>query len=157
MRRSATVTLNVDGVSWVHEAYALGIGAGPDAPAGSEATPEREALLDVHDTADGSADAWSVPTSSARSRPFEPEEYLIRAVPVDRPRRAWAVTGSSRPSSSGRRLPGSRSPTRANVPSSRPPTSVTCSVEANQLTLFTEGDVTYQVIAVQRLPHRTCE
>ena len=39
---TATVVLNVDGESWVHEAYALGIGGGPDAPEGSEATPEHE-------------------------------------------------------------------------------------------------------------------
>ena len=30
-------------------------------------------------------------------------------------------------------------------------------IKANQLTFFTEGDVTYQVIAVQRLPHRSCQ
>ena len=30
-------------------------------------------------------------------------------------------------------------------------------VDADQLTLFSENDVVYQVIAVQQLPHRSCD
>ncbi len=151
----ATVTLNVDGVSWVHEAYALGIGAGPDAPAGSEATPEREALLGF------TTQLMDLPTMVGADQlgpvdTFEGDEYLIRVIPIDDPSSMGGdgiePTIVEWPSDTGVVLADAG---ECSVVSAADVGDLFTS--ANQLTLFTEGDVTYQVIAVQRLPHRSCE
>ena len=150
---TASVTLNVDGVSWVHQAYALGLGGGPDSATGAESTPEREALLAF------TTQLMDLPTLVGADQlgpvePFEPEEYLIRAVPAEDPD-SMASEGIE--------------PTIVEWPSTAGVTLAEageCAVvqasdvgdlftSADQLTFFTEGDVTYQVFAVQRLPHRT--
>jgi hypothetical protein len=151
---TATVTLNVDGVSWVHEAYALGIGAGPEAPAGSEATPEREALLAF------TSQLMDLPSLVGADQlgpveAFEPEEYLIRAVPVTDP----DSMGGDGIEPTIVEWPAAAGVTLADAGECAVVTAADVGdlfVEANQLTFFTEGDTTYQVIAVQRLPHRTC-
>ena len=152
---TASVTLNVDGASWIHEAYALGLGAGPDAAVGSESTPEREALLAF------TAQLMDLPTMVGADQlgpvePFEPEEYLIQAVPVDDPS-AFGGDGIEPtivdwPSTTGVALADAGSCTVVSAADVGD-----LFTEADQLTLFVEGDVTYQVLAVQRLPHRTCE
>jgi hypothetical protein len=150
----ATVTLNVDGISWVHEAYALGIGAGPDVPAGSEATPEREALL-AFTTQLMDLSSMVGADQLGPVEPFEAEEYLIRAVPIDDP----SSLGGDGIEPTIVEWPTTAGISLAEVGE--------CSVvaaadvgdlftSADQLTLFTEGEVTYQVIAMQRLPHRFC-
>jgi hypothetical protein len=151
---TATVVLNVDGESWVHEAYALGLGGGPDAPAGTEATPEREALLEFTtqlmdlETMVGADQLGPV-------EPFEPEEYLIRAMPIDDPSTFGGdgiePTIVDWPSTAGVSL--AEAGDCATVEAADVGDLFT---SADQLTLFAEGDITYQVIAVQRIPHRSC-
>ena len=63
---TATVTMNVDGASWVHSAYALGIG---DRARRVRMSPEREALREFTDPTLDLADASSAPTNSVRSTP----------------------------------------------------------------------------------------
>jgi len=152
---TASVMLNVDGVSWLHEAYALGIGAGPDAAAGSESTPEREALLEF------TRQLTDLPGLVGADQlgpvaPFEAEEYLIRAVPVDDVSSFGGdgiePTVVDWPATIGVALADASDCTvvaAADVGE--------LFAAADQLTLFTDGDITYQILAVQRLPHRSCD
>lgn len=149
----AAVTLNVDGVSWLHEADALGIGAGLDAPPGSESTPEREALLAF------TTQLMDLPTMVGADQlgpvePFEPDEYLIRAVPIDP-----ASIGGDGIEPTIVAWPATAGVALADVGECAVVTASDVGdlfTTANQLTLFTEYDLTYQVIAMQRLPHRSC-
>ncbi|MEO1056091.1 MAG: hypothetical protein AAFY28_04175 [Actinomycetota bacterium] len=76
---TAVLTIAANGELWIHEAYALGVGGGPD---GSGDTPERvalqEFLLQLGDLA-----ALVGADQLGEERPFEPADYLILAVPFD--------------------------------------------------------------------------
>jgi hypothetical protein len=152
---TASVTLNVDGVSWLHEAYALGLGAGPDAAVGAESSPEREALL-AFTTQLTDLSALVGADQLGPVVPFEAEEYLIQAIPVD-DLSSFGGDGIEPtvidwPATTGIALADAGECTVVSAADVGD-----LFTEANQLTLFAEGDVTYQVIAVQRLPHRSCD
>lgn len=76
---TATVRISVDGVTYSHEAYALGIGAGPRG--GSESSPERQALSDF-------LERLAVPESVigaehlGAAEPYQPAAYQISAEPA---------------------------------------------------------------------------
>ena len=77
---TAQVTINVDGQTYVHEAYALGL-ANPGEP-GEETTPERQALADFI------AQLMDLPTlvgadQLGEQTMFEADEYGIEALVVD--------------------------------------------------------------------------
>ena len=147
---TATVTINVDGVSWVHEAYALGF----DEP-GQTPSPERATLLEF-------IAAAHRPRRHRRSRStrpvdaFVPDNYLIQAAAVDD---LSSIGGDG------------IEPTVVEWPSTadvRLADATDCAIvaagsvgdlftSANQLTLFSEAGVTYQVVAMQQLPHRSCD
>lgn len=146
---TATVTINVDGTPWVHSAYALGI----DVP-GVTLSPEREALREftaqLTDLA-GTVGADQLGPVDA----FVPENYLIQAVEVATP--ATAADGLE--------------PTIVDWPTTADVAladATECAVvgadsvgdlftNADQLTFFVDDDVTYQVVAVQQLPQRSCD
>lgn len=146
----ATVTINVDGVSWVHSAYALGM----DEP-GAELSPERQTLREFTAqltdlTATVGADQLG-PVDV-----FEPTNYLIQPIVLDDPDSFGggdiAPTVEEWPADSGVVL--AEVGGCAVVPAEAVGDVFN---DANQLTLFSQDGVTYQVIAVQQLPHRSCD
>ena len=149
---TAQVTINVGGETWVHSAYALGIGSGGPGDDGSAAaTPERQALLDFI----GELTALVSPGPTGDPDLFEPSEYGIEALVVD-DLSAYGTDGIE--------------PTVVDWPadaSVRLADASTCSVvsasevgdallAANQLTFFADADVTYQVLAKPILPGTAC-
>lgn len=147
---TATVTINVNGETWVHEAYALGIGVGPGGDQ-TESTPERQALLDFI----GQLTELTSPGPTGDPGIFEPSEYGIEALVVD-DLSAYGADGIE--------------PTVVEWPadaSVRLADATTCTVvpasevgeilgEATQLTFFTDAGVTYQVLAKPLLPGTDC-
>ncbi len=76
---TAVVTIAADGERWTHEAYALGIGGGPD---GADDTPERVALQGFLNQL-GDLPALVGADQLGEEQPFEATEYLILAVPTE--------------------------------------------------------------------------
>jgi hypothetical protein len=150
---TAMVTINVDGGTWVHEAYALGIGAasGQD---DADVAAEREALNDFLARVSDLATLVG-PDELGPTEIFEPDEYLIEALVVDDP----LAYGN-----------GDIEPTIVVWPAGatiRLADAASCTVvlatevgevleSANQLTLFSDDGIIYQVLAKQKLPGATC-
>lgn len=134
------VTIHANGETYVHRAYALGIG-GLDGSAETGDRAELQAFID---------EATGVVVDD--ERPFEPETYLVRATPVD-DLSAYEVE-----------------PTRVDWPddvSLAPADAHDCGevpaaevaelfAEANQLTFFVDGDVIYRVSVKPQLPGGGC-
>jgi hypothetical protein len=149
---TARVTINVNGETYVHEAYALGL-ALPGAE-GQETTPERQALADfVAQLTDLStlvgADQLGEQTL------FEPSEYGIEAAVVE-DLSAYGGDGIEPtvvdwPADASVRLADAA--TCTIVPASEVGETLAA---ANQLTFFTEAGVTYQVLAKPILPGTIC-
>jgi len=150
---TATVTIDVDGETWIHEAYALGIGAGPG-QADTEGDADRVALLDFLAQL-GDLAALVGPDELGPSEIYEPDSYLIETLVVDNP--LDFSNGEIEPNIVAW-------PTDATV---RLADAVVCSVAlasevgsvleaADQLTLFSDDGVVYQVLAKQQLPGTTC-
>ncbi len=146
---TATVTMNVDGATWVHSAYALGI----DEP-GKPVSPERAALREF--TAQLSDLAATVGADQLGPvDAFVPENYLIQATEAATP----VTTGDD-----------GLVPTVVDWPATAGVAladAADCAVvaadavgdlftNADQLTYFDDGGVIYQVTAVQQLPQRSC-
>ncbi len=146
---TSRVVISADGETWIHEAYALTLGAG----LGTE-TPERQALLDFIiqltdlPTLVGDANLGSTGV-------HEPEEYAIEALRVE-DLSAFAGEGIEPtvvewPTDVPVRLADASSCTV--VPASEIGDTLAA---ANQLTFFTDDGVTYQVLARPVLPGSTC-
>ena len=146
------MTINVNGETYVHEAYALGL-ANPG-ESGQETTPERQALADFI------AQLNDLPTLVGADELGE--QKIFEAVRVrHRGARGRRPVGlrHRRHRTDGRRLAGRRHrPTRRRA---------TCTVvstaevgetlaAANQLTFFDDAGVTYQVLAKPILPGTNC-
>jgi hypothetical protein len=146
---TSTVTISANGETWVHEAYALTLGAG----LGTE-TPERQALLDFITqltdlpTLVGDANLGEIAL-------YEPTDYAIEAIPVE----DLSGFGSDGieptvvewPTDSSVRLADASSCTV--VPATEIGETLAA---ANQLTFFSDDGVTYQVLARPVLPGTTC-
>jgi hypothetical protein len=146
---TARVTIDVNGETYVHEAYALGIGGGLDGA--DAATPERQALRDFIDE----LTMLVSPGPTGDTGIFEPTEYGIEALVVD-DLSAYGTDGIE--------------PTVVPWPaeaSVRLVDASTCTVvsaaevgdalmAANQLTFFDDADVVYQVLAKPILPGTAC-
>jgi hypothetical protein len=147
---TAVVTINVNGETFVHEAYALGLGEGPGGD-GAESTPERQALLDFI----AELSALTVPGPSGEADLYEPDAYGIEALPVD----DLSVYGTDGieptvvdwPVDAGVRLADASS--CAVVSAAEVGEALAA---ANQLTFFDDAGVTYQVLARPVLPGRAC-
>jgi hypothetical protein len=146
---TSRVVISANGKTWVHEAYALTLGAGQ----GTE-TPERQALLEFI------AQLTDLPTlvgdeNLGEIALFEPTEYAIEAIPVE-DLSAYAGDGIEPkvvewPTDTSVRL--------ADASSCRvvPATEIGDTLAAaNQLTFFSDDGVTYQVLARPVLPGSTC-
>jgi hypothetical protein len=149
---TAQVTINVNGETFVHSAYALGLAIPGDAS--EETTPERQALADfiaqLNDlTGLVGADQLGEQTI------FDASEFGIEAIVVD----DLSVYGADGieptvvdwPADAGVRLADAA--TCVVVPASEVGETLGA---ANQLTFFTDADVTYQVLAKPILPGSTC-
>ena len=149
---TARVTINVNGQTYVHEAYALGL-ANPG-EIGEETTPERQALSEfiaqLNDLA-GLVGAAEL----GEQEIFEPSEFGIEALVVDDP----SVHGFD-----GIEPAVVDWPADASI---RLGDAATCTVlaagevgdalgAANQLTFFIDADATYQVLAKPILPGTVC-
>jgi len=149
---TAQVTINVNGQTYVHSAYALGLafpGEGSE-----ETTPERQALADFIVRLNDMAGVVGVDQLGEQTI-FEPAEYGIEAIVVD-DLSAYGSDGIE--------------PTAVDWladASVRLADASTCIVvsaaevgellaTANQLTFFIDADVTYQVLAKPILPDTTC-
>ena len=147
---TATVTISANGDTWTHEAYALGF-AGPD---GVEPTPERQALLGfVTQLSELSKLAGA--ENLGETSLFEPTEYEMEATPIDDVS-AYGTDGieptvEEWPADVSVRLVDASS--CVTVPA---PEIGELLAAANQLTFFTDADVTYQVVARPVLPGSTC-
>lgn len=147
---TAQVTINVNGETHVHSAYALGIGGGPGEE-GAGTTPERQALADFI----VELQEITFPGPTGDPGVFEPTEFGIEALVVD-DLSAYGSDGIE--------------PTVVDWPaeaSVRLADAATCTVvsaaevgdvlmSANQLTFFADADVTYQVLAKPMLPGTDC-
>jgi hypothetical protein len=145
------VTLTVDGTTYRHEAYALGLD--------TEGDPDRKALADFV------AAATDLPATVGEAElgpeePFASEQFLIQALPVDRA----AIGGDGVeptfvpwPVDAPVRLADAEA--CATVPAAA---FGPLFAEADSMTFFTETDpvdgteVTYSVTPVQQLPGRSC-
>ena len=147
---TATVVISADGDTWTHEAYALGF-AGPD---GVEPTPERQALL-AFVTQLTELSKLAGAENLGETSLFEPTEYAIEATPVD----DLSAYGSDGIEPTLEEWPADVSVRLADASScvTLPATEIgELLVAANQLTFFTDADVTYQVVARPVLPGSTC-
>ena len=135
------VTIHANGETYVHRAYALGAGGGLDA---SDETGDRAELLAFVEAA--TADAFE------GERSFEPETYLLRATPVD-DLSGYDVepTVSDWPADVSLALADATQ--CAEVPASEVSALF---ADANQLTFYVEGGVTYQLSVKPELPGNRC-
>jgi hypothetical protein len=148
---TARVTINVNGETFVHEAYALGLGMAGD---GVEESTERQALAGFI------AELNDLPTLVGADELgeqilFDPAEYGIEALVVD-DLAAYAAddiqpTVLDWPADLGVRLADASSCTVVSAEE----VGETL-LAATQLTFFTDADVTYQVLAKPILPGTTC-
>lgn len=146
------LTISVNGETYVHEAYALGL-ALPDG-SGEETTPERQALADFV------AQLSDLPTLAGadnlgETALAEPEFYAIEAVVVD-DLSAYGSDGIEPtvvewPADVTVRLADAT--TCTEVPAAEVGPTL---ADANQLTFFSDADVTYQVLARPVLPSSSC-
>jgi hypothetical protein len=150
---TARITINVNGETFVHEAYALGLGmlVGDEE---EESTPERQALADF------SAELTDLPTlvgadELGEQTLVEPVEYGISTLVID----DLAAYSSDDIEPTVIEWPGDVSVRLADVSSctvlSADEVGETLAA-ANQLTFFTDADVTYQVLAKPILPGTDC-
>jgi hypothetical protein len=155
---TATVVVSADGKTWTHRAEALGLGAGPDQSAGAEATPEREALLAFTQRLGDLASIVGADQLGLEEQ-FEPAGYLALVVVVD----DLSQFGSDDIEPTVVEWPAELPMRLADVAA----TDTMCAVipatdvgdlftTANQLTLYSDAGITYQVIPIQQLPGRTC-
>lgn len=149
---TAQLTISVNGETFVHEAYALGM-ASPDG-SGEETSPERQALADfVAQLSDLPALVGA--DNLGDTSLYEPESYAIEAVVID-DLTAYGSDGIE--------------PTVVDWPADitvRLADATTCTevsasevgatlVAANQLTFFSDAGVTYQLLARPVLPGHSC-
>jgi hypothetical protein len=149
---TARVTINVNGETWVHEAYALGLAIPGES--GQETTPERQALADFVSQLNELGGLVGDENLGEQAI-FEPTEYGIEAVVVD-DLSAYGSDGIEPtvvdwPVDASVRLADAT--TCTVVPASEVGEALTA---ANQLTFFTDDAVTYQVLVRPILPGTDC-
>ena len=148
---TARVTINANGETFVHEAYALGLGGDPGDAGGGESTPERQALRDFVDE----LVVLASPGPTGDAELFEPSEYGIEALVVD----DLSVYGTDgiEPTvvdwPTGAAVGLADASTCTVVPAAEVGEALAA---ANQLTFFTDADVTYRVFAKPILPGTVC-
>ena len=142
------VTINVGDATYVHRAYALGMAGGPD---GGETDPARVALADfIADVQAYVNDPVNAEVSEAST--FEAATYLIQSYPVDDTSGYdMEPTFVEWPADVSVRLVNAAE--CAAIPAAEVSALF---ADANQLTFFTEGGVTYRVAVKPQLPGDAC-
>lgn len=79
---TSALTINVDGSTYRHEAYALGIGSGPGGEV-TESTPERQALLDFLTALRNDPASLVGAENLGSSADYEPDAYQLVATPIE--------------------------------------------------------------------------
>src|SRR6056297_852045 len=150
---TARLVINVDGETFVHEAYALGL-SGPGGADG-ESTPERQALADFVFGLGDLAAVVGAENLATDAELIEPDEFAIEALPVD-DRDAYTRDGIEPsvvpwPADAGVALTDA---TTCTVIPAEGVADVFAS--ANQLTFFDDGGTVYQVLVRPVLPGGGC-
>lgn len=148
---TAQVTINVNGETFVHQAYALGLSS---PGGGGESTPERQALLDFV-TLLQDLPALAGGSNLGEQAIFELDAFQIEAIVVGDPSE-YAADGIEPtvvdwPATAGVRLADAA--TCVEVAAAEVGAALDA---ANQLTFFTDAGTTYQVLARPALPGRAC-
>jgi hypothetical protein len=146
---TSRVVISANGETWVHEAYALTLGAG----IGTE-TPERQALLDFI------IQLTDLPTlvgaaNLGETALYEPMDYAIEARPVE----DLSVFAGDGIEPTVVEWPADVSVPLADASACTvvPATEIGETLAAaNQLTFFSDDGITYQVLARPVLPGSTC-
>ncbi len=153
---TATVVVSANGETWTHRAEALGLGADP--ATGAEATPERDALLAFSQQL-GDIASIAGADQLGPEEPFEPTDYLVLVAVIDDPTQIGADGIEPTIVDWSADLPVRLADVAASesICATIPAAAVgDLFTTANQLTLYSEAGVTYQVIPVQMLPGRSC-
>lgn len=140
------VTIHANGETYVHRAYALGIGGGPDATSETGDRAELQAFVDA-----ATADTIGGDPTGGEQR-FEPETYLVRATPVD-DLSGYEVEPTVTDWPADVSLVLAEASECAEVPAAE---VVELFTDANQLTFFVEDGVTYQLSVKPQLPGDGC-
>jgi len=150
---TASVTINAEGQPWVHEAYALAIGRGPGELNASN-SPEREQLSDFLASLSDLSQLVGA-DELGQSESYQSAEYAIEAVVVTDPADfansgidptivAWPADATTRLADAQQCVLISADEFRSVLES------------ANQLTFFSDDDVTYQVLVKLVFPGSNC-
>ena len=137
------VTITVDGTTYRHQAYALGIE--------DETDPDRAALAEF--VAAMSDLPGLVGDDVGEEEPYVAPEYLIRATPVDPATLSVDVEPTILPWPADASVRLADAAECAVLPAAE---GDALFVDATALTFFTDGGETYAVAAVPRVPGRTC-
>lgn len=150
---TTTLTIDADGETWVHSAYALAVDGGLE-PGAGESSPEREQLADFLATV---TDLTTVvdPAELGEEEPFVPDEYLVMAEPVEDVE-AFAVEGIEPRVVDwpARATSLAEIGSCAAIDAGDDVTAVF--VDADELTFFAEGDVVHQVTPKPVYPGISC-
>jgi hypothetical protein len=144
------VTLNVDGESFEHQAYALGIDG---SPAGGESDAARAALYEFVTAVSDLATAAG-PDTLGPEQDYQAEAYLIQARPMEgEPEAVEGIEATIVDWPAAAPVPLADATECAEVPAAD---FAEIFGSANQVTYFREGDVIYALAVTPRLPGRTC-
>ncbi len=138
------VTITTGGQTYEHAAYALGFGPDPESGARLTLLEYVRTLTDL---------AGTVGDQLGPDDTFEPVAYVIRAEAVDLATMTFEVEPTVEP------WPADAPVRLADVGECAEVAAEAVGAlfaDANQLTFFEDGGVTYQVLAVQQYPGRTC-
>lgn len=135
------VTIAANGETYVHRAYALGIGGGPDGTEETGARAELQAFVE----------AATMSLGDTETEAFEPDAYLVRSFPIDdlsgyeiEPTIVeWTVEGVDLAAASD----------CIEIPADQVNDLF---AEANQLTFFEQDGTTYQLAVKPLLPGDSC-
>ncbi|TDT16993.1 hypothetical protein BDK89_2594 [Ilumatobacter fluminis] len=135
------VTISANGETYVHRAYALGLGGGPGM---TEETGDRAELQAF-------VDAAMMTLGTSETEAFEAETYLVRSFPIDdvsgyeiEPTIVeWSVDGVDLAAASD----------CVEIPADQ---VADLFVDANQLTFFEQDGTTYQLAVKPQLPGDSC-
>ena len=139
------VTIHANGETYVHRAYALGIGGGPEPGVETGDRAELQAFVDA-------ATADTIGGDPTGEQSFEPETYLVRATPVD-DRSAYEVEPTVVDWPADVSLTLAEASECAEVAADE---VADLFADATQLTFFVEDDVTYQLSVRPQLPGDGC-
>lgn len=151
---TATLRLTVDGTTYVHEAYALGIGGLDDdlsSELGGGGSTNRSAFEGFADLL-GNVEAIVGADALGDPEPYRPSSYQLLAEPAGSPAdlEADAVVVDW-PASTGVTLAGTTECTSVDAANVRDLLDA-----ATQLTYFTEDGVAYRLVARPSYPGRSC-